>query len=566
MNSLPHIDTLSYINSLAYINSLHYLRLFIIASLFCFPGTAVSQPMSDLTVQLQVGRIGFSNRAIGVDTLEKVRFVDRYHLTNTSNLFIGVTLAKPLAVSLQELAPGISKDSLAKIGNDQFNFYIDHKLVYQTNLLPGAPTAAQQQSQTHWTKPLIDNQHEGAWWSQSAWNRFMRNGGEGALTEGNHLLRMELRPYVKLEGIKVGAVIAAGELSMLVNLKPVVNVNAVSLTAIKPYNDIAVSKEKFDHDKIKVLKANIEANVFKHVTSIVVLKNGKLLIEEYFNGAQRDSLHDVRSVGKSFASTLTGIAIDDGYLQSEQQQLKDFYKLQPFKNYSRTKDSVRLKDLLTMSSTFDGDDDDPQSPGNEENMYPTDNWLDFALNLPLNPSKYHGQWHYFTTGVVLLGQVLHEKVPGGLEKYADAKLFKPLGINNYQWQYTPQYVVSTAGGIRMNSLDFAKYGQLYKNRGKWKGMQLVPEKWVDKSLTRQLPVTGRNDEYYGYLFWNKTYHSQNKAYETFYCSGNGGNKIYILKDEPLVVVITATAYGTTYAHTQADKIMEQYILPAVYNK
>jgi CubicO group peptidase (beta-lactamase class C family) len=547
-------------------NSWPYLYFIVIVSWLSSPAIALGQSAPIPAALQQTGQIGFSGKALGVDTLEKVQFINHYQLTNTSNLFIGVFLSKPLTASLKELAPEISIDSLAKTGNYQFNFYIDHKLVYQTNLLPGAPTAAQQQSQIRWAKPLIDNQHEGAWWSQSAWNRFMQNGGEAALTEGNHLLRIEFKPYVKLNGLRIGPVIAAGELQLQVNLKPKINLNTVRLSVNQPYKGIKVSKDKFDRNKIKVLKANIDANVFKHVTSIVVLKHGKLLIEEYFNGAKRDSLHDVRSVGKSFASTLTGIAIQDGYLQSEEQQLQDFYHLESFQNYSKAKDSVSLRALLTMSSTFDGDDDDAQSPGNEENMYPTENWLNFALNLPLNTSKYQGQWHYFTTGVMLLGQVLHQKVPGGLEKYADQKLFKPMGITNYQWQYTPQHVVSTAGGIRMNSLDFAKYGQLYKNKGQWNGRQLIPEDWVKQSLTRQLPVTGRKDEYYGYLFWNKTYHSQGTAYETFYCSGNGGNKIYIIKDEPLVVVITSTAYGTAYAHTQADKIMEQYILPAVFQK
>lgn len=216
-----------------------------------------------------------------------------------------------------------------------------------------------------------------------------------------------------------------------------------------------------------------------------------------------------------------------------------------------------------MSSEFDGNDDDPNSPGNEENMYPTDDWVKFALDLPMDTLKYKGQWHYFTVGVMLLGSTLNSLVPGGMDSYADTKLFAPLGITNYRWQYTPQHVVSTAGGIRMNALDFAKYGQLYKNGGKWNGTQLIPREWINKTFTKQLPITGRPGEYYGYLFWNKTYHVNGKNYETYYCSGNGGNKIFVFKNQPLVVVITATAYGAGYAHTQADKMMQQYILPAV---
>jgi CubicO group peptidase (beta-lactamase class C family) len=173
------------------------------------------------------------------------------------------------------------------------------------------------------------------------------------------------------------------------------------------------------------------------------------------------------------------------------------------------------------------------------------------------------EWHYFTAGVVLLGDIIDKKVPGGLERYTDEKLFKPLGITQYKWQYTPQKVANTAGGIQMNALDFAKYGQLYKNAGKWNGQQIIPKDWVTKTFTRHKAIPGRTDEYYGYLFWNKTYEVKNRQYETFYCAGNGGNKIFVFKDQPLVVVVTATAFGAPYAHAQVDKILAEYILPAI---
>lgn len=122
-----------------------------------------------------------------------------------------------------------------------------------------------------------------------------------------------------------------------------------------------------------------------------------------------------------------------------------------------------------MSAAFEGNDDKRESAGNEEKMYPTKDWVKFTLDLPVDSVGAKGEWHYFTAGVVLLGDIIDKKVPGGLEKYADEKLFKPLGITKYKWQYTPQKVANTAGGIQMNALDFAKYGQLYKNNGKWNG-------------------------------------------------------------------------------------------------
>ena len=297
-----------------------------------------------------------------------------------------------------------------------------------------------------------------------------------------------------------------------------------------------------------------------------MIKNGKLLIEEYFNSEGRDTLHDPRSVGKTFASAVMGIAIEDGYIKSEQQTLSDFYNLRNFHNYSQKKDSITLKSLLTMSSVFDADDNDDNSPGNENNMYPTDNWVKFALDLKVDSSKQaYKTWSYFTAGAVVLGDILNQKVPGGLQRYADTKLFKPLGITSYEWPYTPQHVPSTAGGIRLRALDFAKFGQLYKNGGIWNGKQIIPNEWVEKSFTKQitLPADVVGPGNYGYLFWNKTYTVGGKSYETWYCTGNGGNKIFIFKDQPLVVVITATAYNEGYAHPQVDKMMQQYILPAV---
>jgi CubicO group peptidase (beta-lactamase class C family) len=389
------------------------------------------------------------------------------------------------------------------------------------------------------------------------------HGGDSVLTDGKHLLHMVIRPYIQLKDkVKIGDIIAEGNLNLKVRRNVEVDMANLRLNPIKPYAGFGISKEKFDSTKIKEMKASIEQGVFKHINGVVVVSNGNLLIEEYFNGDNRYTLHDPRSVGKSFASTITGIAIHEGYLKNEEYQLKNFYKLRLFENYAIEKENVSVKDLLTMSAIFDGDDN-TNSPGNEENMYPTENWVKFTLDLPVNLTRATGEWHYFTAGVVLLGDILNKTVPGGLEKYAHLKLFKPLGITEYKWSYTPQHVANTAGGIRLRALDFAKYGQLYKNEGRWNGRQIVPKQWVHKTFSKHKTIPGRLEEYYGYLFWNKKYKVGNKEYEAFYCTGNGGNKIFIFPDHPWVIVITASAYDRMYAHPQVDKMMTEYILPSL---
>jgi len=463
---------------------------------------------------------------------------------------------------LHELAPRMSDDSLHRKGNFQFTLFVDGREIYVSELLPGAPLPSIQDSATVLNRALIDNVEGSGSWSESFWNRFMNRGGEKALTDGDHVLRMEIRPYVQADALRIGKLMAAGEVKIHAALHPSIDVSKVVLNVATHYPGIDVSRDHFDAGPIKTLKGKIEAGEFRKVNGIVVLRDGRLLIEEYFNGEGRNSLHDTRSVGKSFASALMGMAIQDGHLKSLDQRLKDLYDLGHFAHPDSLKDRTSLRDLLTMSSGFDGDDEDDASPGNEENMYPTDDWVKFALDLPMRKES-NGDWHYFTAGVVLLGDILDKKLPGGLERFADKRLFGLLGIVHHEWQYTPQHVPNTAGGLRLNALDLAKFGQLYKNKGVWNGKRIIDASWVDSSFRRHKKIGGRDEEYYGYLFWNKVFHAGTKAYEAYYCAGNGGNYILVFKDQPLVIVITASAYGQPYAHRQVTEMLEKYILPAL---
>jgi CubicO group peptidase (beta-lactamase class C family) len=510
-----------------------------------------------------VGKITFMDRNIPVEEYKETDFLATLELKQETNLNIRVFMENSITNYMHQLAPELSADELNLKGNYQFSFFVDNTLIYKENIHHGC--GLRKSTTTTFRVPFTDTAG-GDWWSIYLFDRFKNNGGEKALTIGTHKLTIELRPYVKMDensDAKVGDLIASGNLNLIIKT-PEITAKQIAIQSIANNSGFETSNSQYDKKKIEELNKSIHQNSFKAITSIVVIKEGKLLLEEYFNKADRNTLHDTRSVGKSFASVLMGIAIKEGYIKDENQTLNTFYDLTKFSNYSAKKDSVKLKDLLTMSSAFNGSDSNSESPGNEENMYPTDNWVKFALDLPMDSLKSNGkQWDYFTAGVVLLGDILNKSVPEGLEKYAEKKLFKPLNIDKYQWQYTPQNVVNTAGGLQMTSLEFAKIGQLYKNKGQWKGQQIVPTEWINKTFTRQIQITEREHEFYGYLFWNKTYTVNGKNYETFYCAGNGGNKIFIFKDVPLTIVITAKAFNRPYGHSQVDKMMEDYILPAI---
>jgi CubicO group peptidase (beta-lactamase class C family) len=510
-----------------------------------------------------IGKITFMSRNIPLDEYKETDFLTTFELKQETNLNIRVFMDNSITNYMHRLAPKLPTDELNLKGNYQFSFLVDDKLIYKENIHHGC--GLRKNTTTTFRYPFTDTEG-GDWWSIYMFDRFKTNGGQKALTDGMHKLRVEMRPYVKInenEEAKVGDLIAAGNLNLIIKSKKI-TAKQIAIQPISTNSGFEISNSSYNKKKIEALNKSIAQNSFKAITSIVVIKDGKLLIEEYFNKADRNTLHDTRSVGKSFTSALMGIAITDGYIKDESQTLNSFYDLTKFSNYDTKKGSIKLQNLLTMSSAFNGSDENSDSPGNEENMYPTEDWVKFALDLPMDSLKENGkQWDYFTAGVILLGDILNKSVPEGLEKYADKKLFKPLGIDKYQWQYTPQKVVNTAGGLQMTSLEFAKVGQLYKNRGQWKGQQILPTEWINKTLTKQIQIPERLNEFYGYLFWNKTYTVNGKRYETFYCAGNGGSKIFIFKDLPLTIVVTAKAYNRPYGHPQVDKMMEDYILPSV---
>lgn len=538
------------------------LFVLILINSFFFAQNIVEPEKIENSVQKNhLNKIVFLDKVIPLENIKESDFLKTMIFQEDKNFDIRIFMDNSLVNYLHQLDSSLTVDELLKKGNYQFSFTVDGKLIYTENLNTGAGTAESKKTKISFRIPFFSTTNEDSW-GRYLWMRFYHaNGGIDALETGNHVLKIEIKPYLKTSTLKIGNVIATGEIQLTVPPKNV-SEDQIAIQKIMPKSGWKVSKEKFNHEKIRALNQKIAENRFRDITGIVVIKNEKLLLEEYFNGYKRDSLNDTRSVGKSFSSALMGIAIKDGYIKNENQSLKEFYDLKEFNNYSPKKDSITIKSLLTMSSGFDGNDQDEESPGNEENMYPTDNWVKFVLDLPMRENKIGKTWNYFTAGVVLTGDILDRSVPKGLKHYAQKKLFHPLGITNYKWQFTPQQKPSLAGGLKMNALDFAKFGQLYKNNGIWNGKSILDKNWIKKSFTNYF-ADNKDFEGYGYLFWKKVYKVGGKSFETYQSNGNGGNKIIIFTALPVVMVITAKAYNKPYAHLQVDRMVQEYLLPAV---
>jgi CubicO group peptidase (beta-lactamase class C family) len=128
----------------------------------------------------------------------------------------------------------------------------------------------------------------------------------------------------------------------------------------------------------------IAAREFRRITSVLIARRGFLAYEAYFDGTGAATLRNTRSATKAVTGMLVGIAIDRGLLEGVDAPIMTFFPdRQPVRNPDPLKDRITIEDFLTMSSWLDCDDNDPKSPGNEERMYKTHDWVRFTLDLPV---------------------------------------------------------------------------------------------------------------------------------------------------------------------------------------
>jgi CubicO group peptidase (beta-lactamase class C family) len=296
--------------------------------------------------------------------------------------------------------------------------------------------------------------------------------------------------------------------------------------------------EGMDGELLSVFLQYIADGGAPDVDGVVVARNARLVAEGYFNGFGRETRHDLRSASKSITSALAGIAADQGRLAAE--DLVSEY-VPNFDGYARMDDrkrSIRVRDLLNMQGGFACNDWDPSSPGNEEKMYPKQDWTKFVLDLPMaGPAGEIAQ--YCTAGVVLLGNIIASATGMPLDEFAAAVLFEPLGISDVQWRRSPDGLAAGGGGMRLRPRDSAKIGELFLDRGVWNGARLVSDAWVQES--KQI-VTQLGEDGYGDLWWKLTLPVRGSLQDCFFALGNGGNTIAVVPTEQLVVMFSASNY------------------------
>lgn len=312
-----------------------------------------------------------------------------------------------------------------------------------------------------------------------------------------------------------------------------------------------------------------------NIHAVLVARHGKLVFEHYFTGTDErlgrelgevafgpETRHDERSVTKSITDLVVGIAIDRGWIKSIDQSVMSF-----FPEYAdlRTpeKNRITLRDLLTMSSGLEWHEIDTPYTSDKNSEIRMDTAPDpyrYALEQPV-ASPPGEIWNYNSGSTELLGAILRKATGKPLDQLARSLLFEPLGITDVEWYKYAHGNPSAAAGLRLRPRDLAKIGQLVLQHGAWNGKQLVSSGWIDASTTPQ--INGLLIFFYGYQFWLGRSLINKHELDWSAAWGLGGQRIFIVPERDLVVVVNAGLYRSDIQSQVPLKILNQYVLKAV---
>jgi len=311
---------------------------------------------------------------------------------------------------------------------------------------------------------------------------------------------------------------------------------------------------------INMVKETIKGE-FPDVHSILIYKNNKLVLEEYFYGYDENKSHQLRSATKPFIGGILGIAIDKGFIKSEKEKLIPYFqrKYDEIANLDERKKELTIENFLMYRHGMDCENNNPASKGNEQSMMQSKDWVKYTLDLPMVTKP--GEKSSYCTGCPLtLGSLVEIATNEQIEIFAKENLFEPMGISNYDWTFEPnQASMNTFSQMSISPRDLIKLAKLFKDGGIWNGKQILSKEWVDKTFQME-------DGDYGYLWEHKYFVIDGKQYNSYLASGNGGQKINIWPKLDMITVFTGGNYNSYELYgksTPPNEMIPNYILKSI---
>ena len=302
-----------------------------------------------------------------------------------------------------------------------------------------------------------------------------------------------------------------------------------------------------------------------YIHSLLVARHSKLVLEQYFYGYDQDSAHSTRSAGKTFAGVLLGIALDQGAKFNMQTPVVSLFpEYKDMANLDARKRAMTVRDLATMTSGLNCDDNDDGNPGNEDNMQQQSkqpDWYRYTLDVPMARDPGGDKAVYCSAGVNLLGGVVRNATGTELPEFFEQNYARPLDIRHYHMNLMPTGAGYMGGGIMMTARDQLKLGQLYLNGGTWNGKRVVSAGWVKASWQAQSVFEPGHS--YGYTWHIIDLKSGDKTYRLYEAGGNGGQFVIAIPELDMVVGFTAGNYGDfpVWYKFMTD-LIPKYVIPA----
>lgn len=313
-----------------------------------------------------------------------------------------------------------------------------------------------------------------------------------------------------------------------------------------------IAGDSFDTAGIEQLFTDLGRDTTRDIKGVVIRRDGCMLAERYFNGADARSLHDIRSAAKSITSALVLIAIQQRLIKGIDEPLS---ALLP-DGMMTAASPITLRDILTMRSGLDSDDDDAMAIGNEDRLDESTDWMAFARTVPMK-SPPGERYVYSSFNAYLAGAVVEHASGLSLHAFATEHLFGPVGIRRSQWRRGPRGEGVGQGNLFIATRDMAMIGELFLRGGRLGDRQIVDSLWVSEALAPHVDISGvdRYADAYGYMWYSKRYEMAGKAVTVHFASGNGGNKIYLVPAHDLVIAITSSAYGRGHGQRRSEQIL-----------
>jgi len=329
------------------------------------------------------------------------------------------------------------------------------------------------------------------------------------------------------------------------------------LKAIPNIPAVGLEEAGFNKDSIDALTDTISKFKQRDYRGLIVIKDNKIVLENYYNTFWRNHIHDIRSAGKSITALLLGVAIKEGLVKNLEQDVYSFFPKEKYPFIHDDYKKVKLIHLLNMVSGLDADSDNPKTMGSEGKWIAKDEWLNYLLSVPLSsePGK---KWVYADINAVLIGAVIEEKSGMSLRDYARKKVFYPLEIKEFYWYTNAANQTGAAGNLYISTLDFAKLGLLVANKGKWGSNQLADYDYMNRLLSEYSSAIGDYNplaDGYGMLWYRTKRKFGSRELNYLWASGNGGNHLVVVPEENMVIAMTSGAYGNWYPHARAYFIL-----------